>query len=87
MGNNTIFTLLIVLSASGAMGPSTVAFLKDVYAWAKAAGKFKMTQQLEMKYTWNTMVARLSVTCTSTDAEFQNRINIHDHTMNLPKDI
>ena len=33
-GNTTIFTP-IVLSASGAMGPSTVAFLKDVYARAK----------------------------------------------------
>ncbi len=32
-GNNTIFTP-IVLSASGAMGPSTVAFLKNVYARA-----------------------------------------------------
>ena len=38
------------------MGPSTVA-LKDVYARAKAAGKFKMTQQPDMKHTWNTMVA------------------------------
>jgi hypothetical protein len=88
-GNNTIFTP-IVLSATGAMGPSTVAFLKDAYARAKAAGKFKMTQQPEMKYTWNTMVAssfldmRLSVACTATDAEFQNRIVIRDHTMNLP---
>jgi hypothetical protein len=33
------------------MGPSTVAFLKDVFARAKAAGKFQMTQQSEMKYT------------------------------------
>ena len=71
------------------MGPSTVAFLKDVYARAKAAGKFKMPQQPDMKYTWNTMVAssywdmRLSVACTVTDAEFQNHI-IRDHTMNLP---
>ncbi len=48
-----------------------------------------MTQQPDMKYTWNTMVAssfwdmRLSVACTATDAEFQNRIIIRDHTMNL----
>ena len=27
---------------------------------------------------------RLSVACTVTDAEFQNRIIIRDHTMNLP---
>ncbi len=83
-GNNTIFTP-IVLSASGAISPSTVAFLKDVYARAKAAGKFK-TQRPDTKYTWNTMVApsfwdmRLSVACTATDAEFQNRIIIRDRT-------
>ncbi len=57
-GNNT--TLIpIVLSTFGAMGLSTVAFLKSVYARAKAAGKFKMTQQPEMKYTWNTMAFML----------------------------
>ncbi len=45
----------------------------------------------DMKYTWSTMVAssfwdmRLSVACTATDAEFQDRrIIICDHTMNLP---
>ncbi len=48
-----------------------------------------MTLQPDMKYTWSTMVAssywnmRLSVACTVTDAEFQNRIIICDHTMNL----
>ncbi len=72
------------------MGPSTVAFLKDVYTRAKAAGKFKMTQQPDMECTLSAMVAssywdmRLSVECTMTDAEFQNRIVIRDHTMNLP---
>ncbi len=30
------------------MGPSTVAFLKDVYARAKAAGKFPMTYIYEV---------------------------------------
>jgi hypothetical protein len=56
----------------------------------KAVGKFKRTQQPDMKYTWNTMAAssfwdvRLSVACTATDAEFQNRIIIRDHTMNSP---
>ena len=35
------------------MGLSTVAFLKDIYARAKAAGKFNMTQQPDMmEYTW-----------------------------------
>ncbi len=49
-----------------------------------------MTQQPEVKYTWNTMVAssfwdmRLRMACTAADAEFQNRIIIRDHTMNLP---
>ncbi len=62
-----------------------VAFLKDVYARVKAAEKFKMTQQPNMKYMWSTMVAssfldmRLSVACTATDVEFQNRIIIRDH--------
>jgi hypothetical protein len=61
-----------------------VAFLKDVNARTKAAGKFKMMQQLDMKNTWNTMAAssfldmRLSVACTATDAEFQNCIIIRD---------
>ena len=32
-----------------------MAFLKDVYARAKAAGKFNMKQQPDMKYTWNTI--------------------------------
>jgi hypothetical protein len=82
-GNTTAFTP-IVLSASGAMGPSTVAFLNDVYARARAAGKFKMSQQPDMKYTWSTMASssfwdmRLSVACTATDAAFQNRIIIRD---------
>ena len=66
------------------MGPSTVAFLKDVYARANGAGKFQKTQQPDMRYTWNIMVASsfwdlsLSVACTATDAEFQNRIIIRD---------
>jgi hypothetical protein len=86
-GNNTTFTP-IILSASRAMGPSMVAFLKHVYARAKAAGKFKMTQHPQIKYTWNTMTAssfwdmRLSVACTATDAEFQIRMIIRDHTPN-----
>ncbi len=45
---------------------------------AKATGKFKITQQPDMKYTWNTTVAssfwgmRLRVASTAIDAEFQN---------------
>jgi hypothetical protein len=84
-GNNIIFTP-IVMSACGAMGPSIVAFLKEVYGRAKGADKFLM---LALKYSWNTMVAssfwdmRLSIACAATDAEFQNRIILHDNTLNL----
>ena len=87
-GNNTIFTP-IVMSACGAMGPSMVAFLKEVYGRAKGADKFLMSQQPAFKYSWNTIVAssfgdmRLSIACAATDAEFQNRIIVHDNTLNL----
>ncbi len=61
------------------MGPSTVAFLKGVYARAKAAGKFKMTQKPDMQYTWNTMVAGVVVLGHApTDAEFQSRVIIRE---------
>ncbi len=68
-----------------------VAFLKQAYGRAKdAAHKFLMSQQPALKYTWNTMVTssfwdmRLSIACAATDAEFQNRIILHDNTLNLP---
>ena len=57
-GNNTIFTP-IVMSACGAMGPSMVAFLKEVYGRAKEADKFLMSQQPALKHSWNTMVVSL----------------------------
>ena len=38
-GNNTMLTP-IVMSACGTMGPSMVAFLKEVYGRAKEADKF-----------------------------------------------
>ena len=75
----TFFTP-IVMSACGAMGPSMVAFLKEVYGRAKEADKFLMSQQPALKHTWNTMVAssfwdmRLSIACAATDVEYQNRI-------------
>jgi len=62
------------------MGPSMVAFLKEVYNRAKEAGKFLMSQQPVLKHTWNAMVAtsfwdmRLSIECAATDAEYQNRM-------------
>ena len=71
------------------MGPSMVFFLKEVYGRAKGADKFLMSQQPALKYSWNTMVAssfwdmRLSIACAATDAEFQNRIILHDNTLNL----
>ena len=88
-GNNTIFTP-IVMSASGAMGPSMIAFLQGAYERAKAANKFEMWQQSKLHYSWNTMVAssfwdmRLSVACVATDAEFQNRLIQRDRTLNFP---
>ena len=88
-GNHTIFTP-IVMSASGAMGPSMIAFLQSVYQRTKAAGKFEMWRQSDHHYSWNTMVAssfwdmRLSVACVATDAEYQNRIIQRDRTLNFP---
>ena len=72
------------------MGPSMVAFLKEVYSRAKEADKFLISRQLALKHSWNTMVAssfwdmRLSIACAATDAEYQNRIILHDNTLNLP---
>ena len=47
-----------------------------------------------LKHSWDTMVAssfwdmRLSlackISCAATDAEYQNRIILHDNTLNLP---
>ncbi len=73
------------------MGPSMVAFLKEVYCRAKEGDKFLMSQQPALTpQSWNTMVAssfwdmRLSIACAATDAEYQNRIILHDNTLNLP---
>ncbi len=49
-----------------------------------------MSQQPALRYSWNTMVAssfwdmRLSRACAATDAEYQNRIILHDNTLNFP---
>jgi len=70
------------------MGPSMVAFLKEVHGRAKEADKFLMSQQPALRHSWNTMVAssfwdiRLSIACAATDAEHQNIL--HDNTLNLP---
>ena len=46
-----------------------------------------MSQQPALRYSWNTMVAssfwdmRLSIACAVTDAEYQNRIILHDNTL------
>ena len=45
------------MSACGAVGPSMVAFLKEVYGRAKEADKFLMSRQPAQKHSWNTMVA------------------------------
>ena len=63
---------------------------QKAYGRAKHADEFLMSQQLALKYTWNTMVSssfwdmRLSIACAATDAEFQNCIILHDNTLNLP---
>jgi len=67
-----------------------VAFFKEVCGRAKEADKFLMSQQPALRHSWNTMVAssfwdmRLSIACAATDAEHQNRIILHDNTLNLP---
>ncbi len=72
------------------MGHSMVAFLKEVYSRVKEADKFLMSRQPVLKHSWNTMVAslfwdmRLSIAYAATDAEYQNRIILHDNTLNLP---
>ena len=72
------------------MSVMMVAFLKEVYGRAKEADKFLMPQQPALKHSWNTMVAssfwemRMSIACATTDAEYQNRIILHDNTLNLP---
>jgi len=77
------------MSACGAMGPSMVAFLREVYGRAKEADKFLMSQQPALKHSWNTIMAssfwdmRLSIACAAMDAEYQNRIILHDKTINL----
>ncbi len=49
-----------------------------------------MSQQPALKHSRNTMVAssfwdmRLSIARAATDAEYQNRIILHDNTLNLP---
>ena len=46
-----------------------------------------MSQQPALRYSWNTMVAssfwdmRLIIACAATDAEYQNRIILHDNTI------
>ena len=67
-----------------------VAFLKQAYGRAKDANKFLMSQQPALKYTWSTLVTssfwdmRLIIACEATDAEFQNRIILHDNALSLP---
>jgi hypothetical protein len=71
-GNNTVFNP-IVMSASGAMGPSMVRFLKGVYKSAKQPeSTWPMASQPEIQTSWNTREAssywdmRLSLACAAT---------------------
>ncbi len=49
-----------------------------------------MSQQPALKYNRNTLMTslfwdmRLSIACAATDAEPQNRIILHDNTLNIP---
>ena len=49
-----------------------------------------MSRQPALMHSWNRMVAssfwdmRLSIARAATDAEYQNRIILHDNTLNLP---
>ena len=67
-----------------------VASLKEVYGRAKEADKFLMSRQPALRHSWSTMMVssfwdmRLSIACAATDAEYQNRIILHDNTLNLP---
>ena len=71
-------------------GPLNGSFLKEVYGRAKEADKFLMSPQPALKFSRNTMVAssfwdmRLSIACAATDAEYQNRIILHDNNLNHP---
>jgi hypothetical protein len=49
-GNNTIF-YTIVMSACGAIGPSMVACLKEVYGRTKEVDKFLMSRQPALKHS------------------------------------
>ena len=75
------------MSACGAIGPSMVAFLKEVSGRAKKADL--MSRQPALKHSWNTMLAssiwdmRLSIACAATDVEYQNRIIPHDSTLKV----
>ena len=66
-------------------GPLDGGLPHKAYGRAKDADKFLMSQQ----YTRNTLVTssfcdmRLSIACAATDAEFQNRIILHDNTLNI----
>ena len=67
------------------MGPSMVAFRKEVYSRAKEAVKLLMSQHPALKHMassfWD---MRLSIACAATDADIQNRIFLKDNTLNLP---
>jgi len=89
-GNQTVF-IPFVMSSCGGFGPSATAFLKAVYATAKAKGHWIMSAgQPDMDTTWLTMYAstywdmRLSVACAATDAYYQSRIILRDKTLNFP---
>ena len=72
------------------MGPTMMAFLKELYGRAKEADNILMSQKPALKQTWNTAMAspfwdkRLSIVCAATDADYQNCIILQDKTLNFP---
>ncbi len=77
------------MSAYGAIKPSMVAFLKEVYGRAKDAAKLLMSQQpasIEVLVEHDdglVFLGHASIACAATNADFQDRISLHDKTLNL----
>ena len=71
------------------MGPSMVAFLREVYGRAKEADKFLMSQQppevlVEHDGSFLVLGHALEHSMRSHGCRYQNRIILHDNTLNLP---
>ena len=86
---STVF-VPFVMSSAGGFGPAARAFLKSLYATARARGRWLMASgQPALELAWNTVFAstywdmRLSVACTSASAEVVNRLVARDQNANM----